>query len=296
MISKSYIVQKIFIFIFGFSLGGCAMFQPEPVPPITAQEYETRMGLLHLQPSLMDRGFFNFLAGPATPAERQAFADRLPSIDWYGGRVSRRAVEQMYPDYYRDFLNQNAVTLFVHVPQDPKLAAAIRGELLDRVPPHVVLTDGSYQSDILVTYTRLYQDIDVVDRDLRQKTRKYPGKYRDEKRKECNRLLQAHYTLVRKKLEARYAYRQSLSILGSLVSDDQLRDSLSQGFEMGTDLKAETPCGLKPTTVFPDDSTRRKFDGRAQRREARYRLEERIARELARRLDAANLPLRTQLP
>ncbi|WP_374763749.1 hypothetical protein [Yunchengibacter salinarum] len=267
----------------------------DKVQAISAEEFAARLPRLAQEPALMDRPFFRFLSLAATPKQHDRFLSRLDRLPWFGDPVAAHAVAELYPAYYADFLKRESVGLFVYVDGDRSLGDAVRAALLRYLPPHVRLVDHPYGADLEVRFAGLSRDVDLVEKSRKSVSSRYPKKYRKDDLARCQQLLRGHYTLIKQAFRARLRYRLSMSARGALVYDETMRDKASADFRTGADLRAETPCGRRSTTVFPGDNVRRLFDDVAQKQDARFRLDRSIAQDLAFQVGRLPMPLRRDL-
>jgi hypothetical protein len=269
---------------------------PAPRPePISSEEFEARRAAFPTRSYLLDQLVIDYLRSRASAEQRAALLHDIQAFQWYRQDQLHDFVEAAYPAYYDDFLAAESVNVFVSIPHEPELELQMRNELLDRLPEHVRLVGSPYDIDLMVTVGRVSESVEIVDEGLDEDSQKYGKKYRRAGTPECSKLLRAHYVKNRKELQLRYEYIVELETPVGVISSRELDGRVSQDFWFGQNLRAETPCGMEPTDIFPSDSLESRFNRRTQRLAAEDAVEEKLLRDLARDILAIDWPLRSEL-
>ncbi|NVJ97279.1 MAG: hypothetical protein HWE25_03945 [Alphaproteobacteria bacterium] len=130
-------------------------------------------------------------------------------------------------------------------------ANALAG-LRQNLPPYIRIVNDRRNADMRVNARELNYDLGfrVVDKDREDK------KYKKSRRHtggRCGHFIKAYYTEVKEKAEAYASYDVRVSLRGLGRNSDQVRLKSSEKFKYGTNLMAQTSCGMTPTSHMPSN-------------------------------------------
>ncbi|UTW55730.1 hypothetical protein [Kordiimonas sp. SCSIO 12610] len=187
-----------------------------------------------------------------------------------------------YDPHSREFRSEYVFKVYVDV-QSGKKGRADKLEYLtletiaQRLPYGVQLVRDPHYADLVIranerNYDANFRVVDVDHKDKKYKKRlRYNAGYG-----ECGGLYKAHYKKVEERGTGYYDYGVRIRMKGYGRDRTRISGRVREKYSYGTDLKAQTNCGLRPTNVFPSGKVARLFE----RSHPSYRKE--VRRELRR--------------
>jgi len=126
------------------------------------------------------------------------------------------------------------------------------------LPSYVIRTANAEQADLILKVRRTDYDLNFRVIDLDQKDKKYK-KSRRFTGDRCGNFHKAYYTRVKEKGEAYATYNLSVRLNGIGRDREQFTLRSAKNFSYGTNLRASTNCGMRPTQHMPSNGVAKLF-------------------------------------
>lgn len=230
--------------------------------------------------------------------EWRAFGEYLLAgrLNWYRAEPSRYWVRANYPGHYANHIAVLAPRVFVRVRGAPKLAEAVRYELMRSFGRRdVIFVNRPGRADLVVEVDGLISDPLFSAAGTRLKTVKFPKRYR--RAAGPNRLLYARYDRVRERVRIEYDLRLSVRSGGRVFDRQRARGYVSKVIISAHNYRVVTPAGLVALEVFPSRKIERLYrNAQAQGRpRSTASLQDRLVHALAHEVRHLRFPDRFQL-
>ncbi len=241
-------------------------------------------------PDALSHNFINRLDRlPPQAPEHGLFYDSLHYIHWYDAPAARAYVANNWPGFYDGWLERHALTLYVHVRDNRILAQDLTGSLLDSLPAHIRLVRSPRKADAVLEVTSEPVTFRETVKNSKLREKKYPKRLWKNQLIRCDRMEIARFTEETRLISAHYDIRLQLLMRGRIVASDRIRATSNMTYKVGSNLQAVTPCGVKDTTVFPNNGVRSLFEEHDRRTRAQNNLHVAIAHRTANAI--ADMPI-----
>lgn len=249
-------------------------------------------------PALLDGQFFKVLATFAPDSEPLvAFRAALGDIRWYRNPTARQWVHANNPRFYRHFIRDNRVRVFIDViTDDPALAASVRGSASTYLPEYARATGYRSDADVIIRLRARISEPTFYVVSEKQRRKKYKKAYRKNAIAE-NRLFYGYYTQVKERGKLRVDYR--VRVIAGYATVGSFRNSLTltDSFKYITDFRAQGGTGWVTDAPYPSKKIARRATRNVE--DARLRTAESLrisaAHTLAHAVAEVEVPLRSEL-
>lgn len=159
----------------------------------------------------------------------------------------------------------------------------VRSSLAQQLPAGAVMARSPYRADLRLTVVERDYEVDFRTLNIKQKDKAYKWSAR-EGRGPCGRLNRAIYDHVKDQATANYRFGMRIDGRFNYFQRERISGYDTETFKYGRNLRAMTPCGVKPVSTFPTAKVRRRFEQAdpSYTKQVRRELRADVARDVAR--------------
>jgi hypothetical protein len=163
-----------------------------------------------------------------------------------------------------EFRKSHPLRVYVNVEADRNrretdpATSYVRQYLDEALPRYVLIVNDRRSADMIVRAGELSYDLSFHVTDVDQRNKKYKKKYRYAGGK-CGVHQRAFYSRIEEKGVALTDYTLSVRLRDVGSYNDTIHIRADEKFRYGENLRAQTNCGIKPTTNYPNSAVAQLF-------------------------------------